>query len=102
MGLVVEVFDSAGGGGGGGVEGFGFIIGLAVTILAQMLRASVCAPDRQNLSKNAKRQPCDPVTGVPEAINRNHAVGPPPSRRLTPSKRGGGAHFPSLKIFTER
>ena len=35
------------------------------------------------------------------AFSRNHAVGPPPSRRPTPSKRGGGAHFPQRNMFTE-
>ena len=35
------------------------------------------------------------------ALIRNYAVGAPPSRRLTPSKRGGGAHSPQFKMFTE-
>ena len=43
--------------------------GWPLTTLAQMLRASVCAPDRQNPSKNAKHQPYDLVSVVPEAIN---------------------------------
>ena len=34
-------------------------------------------------------------------VSRNHAVGPPPSRRLRPSKQGGGAHFPRRNRFTE-
>ena len=41
---MVEVLEAAGDGGGGGVEGFGFVVGLAADTLAQRMRASVCAP----------------------------------------------------------